>query len=687
MGLSFLTPLFLAGLLALAVPIIVHLIHRERRDVVPFPSLMFLQRIPYRSVRRQRLRHLWLLFLRCLAVALLAAAFARPFFERRAATGTSPIGARELVILLDRSYSMGYGDRWTKAVAAARSAIDGIAGDDRATLVLFDASAEASGQPTSDKASLHAALGRAKLGSGATRYEPALALAQKLSIESERPRREVVLISDFQRVGWEGHEDVKLPQGTALTTVNVASGETSNVAVLNVDFKREVVDGRDRVTPTARLTNQGAKPVARTDVSLEVNGRSLETKPLALPAKGAATVTFAPFFLAAGDTKGTIRAGSDALPADNVFHFILSRGQTVSVLIVEPADAAAGHSLYLPRALAIGDQPPFRADLRREGQLTSADLEGRSLVVLNDAAWPRGEVGRRLRQMIVDGAGLLVASGTRGGARGWPSNDAELGPSPTGAVVDRMADRGGTLGYLDRSHPIFGVFSAPRSGDWASSRFYRYHKIDRGEGVLARYDDGAVALAERKAGKGRVLVWTSTLDSYWNDLPVQPVFLPFVHQLVRYAAGYSESRPWLVAGQSLDLAPELAAATTTRPTNDDRPDIVVSAPSGARERVAAGGATSVALQEQGFYEVKRGERTRAVAVNLDPAESDLSVFDPQEMVIAVAGKPVDEQQAARAVVLPPAEQERRQLLWWYLLAGVLLVLGAETLVGNRLSRV
>jgi hypothetical protein len=318
-----------------------------------------------------------------------------------------------------------------------------------------------------------------------------------------------------------------------------------------------------------------------------------------------------------------------------------------------------------------------------------ADLDGRSLVVLNDASWPRGEAGRRLRQMIVGGAGLLVTTGTRGGARGWPSNDAELGPAPTGPVVDRMSDRGGTLGYLDRSHPIFAVFSAPRSGDWASSRFYRYHKIERGDGVLARYDDGAVALAERKAGKGRVLVWTSTLDSYWNDLPVQPVFLPFVHQLVRYASGYSESRPWLIAGQSLDLARDGASDDTpaAKPKDDERPEIVVAAPSGARERVAAGGATSVALQEQGFYEVRRGERTRAVAVNVDPAESDLSTFDPEEMVIAVAGKAAADKQAARSAVLPPAEQERRQLLWWYLLAGVLVLLAAETMLGNRLSRV
>src|SRR5438477_11726369 len=128
---NFLAPAFLAGLAAIAVPVIIHLIHRERRVVVEFPSLMFLQRIPYRSVRRQKIRHLLLLLLRCLALALLVAAFARPFLQRRQ-TPIGTTGARELVVLLDRSASMGYADRWTKAKDAAKKAVSGLSATDRA---------------------------------------------------------------------------------------------------------------------------------------------------------------------------------------------------------------------------------------------------------------------------------------------------------------------------------------------------------------------------------------------------------------------------------------------------------------------------------------------------------------------------------------------------------------------------
>src|SRR5258705_10321314 len=120
---SFLAPAFLLGLAALAIPVFIHLIQRERRRVVEFPSLMFVRRIPYQSVRRRRIRHWWLLLMRAAAIALLVAAFARPFFRQSAIAAAASGGAREVVILLDQSASMGYGDHWQRAQDAARQAV------------------------------------------------------------------------------------------------------------------------------------------------------------------------------------------------------------------------------------------------------------------------------------------------------------------------------------------------------------------------------------------------------------------------------------------------------------------------------------------------------------------------------------------------------------------------------------
>src|ERR1700754_1962045 len=117
---SFLAPLFFVGLAAIAIPVLVHLIQRERKRVIEFPSLMFIQKIPYQSVRRRRIRHWFLLLMRAVAILLFVAAFARPLFPQGAAAIAAAGGNRELVILLDQSASMGYGDHFERAREAAR---------------------------------------------------------------------------------------------------------------------------------------------------------------------------------------------------------------------------------------------------------------------------------------------------------------------------------------------------------------------------------------------------------------------------------------------------------------------------------------------------------------------------------------------------------------------------------------
>ena len=688
---AFLAPLFFAGLVALAVPILVHLTHKERKDVVVFPSLMFLTKIPYQAVRRQRIRN-WLLFaMRCLALILLAFAFARPFLTRAAsAAPVRGVGAKELVILLDRSYSMSYGDRWSRATDAARRAITGLGANDRASLVLFDGTASSAGEPTADKAILNAAVDAAKPSAGITRYEPAFKLAQRVLAESRLPRREVLLISDFQRVGWDGRDSPSLPAGTKVDTINLADAKTSNVAVTGVDFRRDYAEDRERVGITARLVNRSAEPRPRHSVTLELNGRTVETKQVDLAANAAASVEFAAAPLPSGTTRGVVRAADDQLPRDNAFYFAISRGQALSVLIIDHREGGAPRSLYVERALGIGDQPSFRVTTKRLGSVTAADFAGRSLILLNDSDLPGGDLGRRLVEYVQNGGGLLVAMGDRSAPRDRPAYAAELLPATADAPVDRTADRGGTLGYVDRSHPIFELFSAPRSGDFSTPRFYRYRSMTPapGDEQIARFDDGHVALLARKVGRGRVLVTSSSFDGIWNDLPLQPVFLPIAHQLAKYAAAYADERPWSIVGQVANL-PGIFRDSTGPGDAATQAEYVAVAPSGERTRLAGTARRSVELTEQGFYEVQRaGSRgePRTVAVNVDLAESDLTSVEPQLLTGAMVARANADTTAGAAEAATPVERERRQGFWWYLLAAVLLLLVAETMLSNQLSR-
>src|SRR3954470_23975410 len=174
---SFLAPLFLIASAAIAVPIFVHLIQRERKRVIQFPSLMFVQKIPYQSVRRRRIRHWALLLMRCAALLLIVAAFARPFLKQGVVAAAAVGGTRELVVLLDRSASMGYGDHWNKAKDAARKAIRGLGAGDHATLVLFASEAAVASDPMATPDRIVGAVNAATLSSEATKIAPALKIA------------------------------------------------------------------------------------------------------------------------------------------------------------------------------------------------------------------------------------------------------------------------------------------------------------------------------------------------------------------------------------------------------------------------------------------------------------------------------------------------------------------------------
>jgi hypothetical protein len=674
---SFLAPLFLVGLAGLAIPVILHLIQKERKNVVQFPSLMFLRRIPYQSVRRRRIRHWLLLFMRLAALALIVLAFARPFL-RRTEIAASASGAREVVILLDRSYSMGYGGKWAQAMAAAETAIASLTSADKASIVFFSSATEVALRSAADRGRLQAALAGAQPGAGATRYGPALKLAGSILSESAVPRREAILISDFQRSGWQGGEGVRLPDGAVLTPVSITDAGKSNLAIAPVSLQQSEFQNQQRVTVTTGAVNHTDTAASNVEISLEIGGRAIQSRRVNVAARGSASTTFDPVTISDRNVRASVRLADDALPRDNVFNFVLSPEDPVHVVIAERQGSGRNTSLYLTRAVAVSESPHIDARVRSADALSNDDLAAASVVILNDTPVAQA-TAERLQAFVQRGGGLFIVAGERAT---WPPT-ADILPGPIGSAVDRSRGTAARLGALEYGHPLFEVFRGPRTGDFASARFYNYRAVTAGQGTatLARFDDGQPALLERRVGTGRVLLWTSTLDTTWTDLALKPVFVPFIHRVVRYLGSYREPRPWRTVGDVVD--PGLQA-----PARGSEMSRVALTPGGSRISLDGDGPEVLELAEQGFYEFRAQGRDAdtpvVVASNVDLSESDLTPMDPQEIAAAALGHAGG---TAGGPTAPPTDdaQESAQRVWWYLLFAGLLLLGAETVVANRLT--
>lgn len=699
MSFGFLAPLFALGVLGVAVPLIVHLVHKERKEAIAFPSLMFVEKAPYQHSRRQRIRD-WILFLvRAFAIILLAAAFARPYFAARSLVGAALGGAREVVVLLDRSFSMRYGSRWQAAREAAMKSLGATGERDHWNLIPFDTRASLVNDATGDRASRRAALDSVTTTDAGTRLAPAVALARRILGASTLPHKELLIVSDFQSSSWDLGDDVEMPVGTTLSTVDVSGGEVRDRSVRAVETRREAVVGKaptadDRVVVAARVVNVG--PAAKgVGIALEINGREVERKRVDLPADGGSTVAFAPVPVVAGGAPARVVLDADTLPGDDAHYFILERSPTVGVLLIDHVDSPADRGLFVARALGIGDHPAFDIRAVRSDRVTARDLEGRSLVVLNDAGLPRGLGSAALSTFVRAGGGLLVALGEHTSAREWPAAGKELLPGDIGNAVDRLGAQGAVLGYLDRAHPALSVFGASRSGDLSVARFFRYRQLQAAEGVMARFDDGAPALVEKRLGGGRILIWTSGFDGYWNDLPRQAVFLPFLHQLAQYAASYHERRDaWRVA-EAIDLREATAGGARGERASrtDSTARFAVITPKGGRMSIG-GTENPGALEgrEAGFYEVrpsgKPNERARIVAVNVATPEMEFATFDPLRLTTALGPTGAAANAESAAAIDPAAaiaEHEREQSLWWYIVVAVALLLLAETILARRVT--
>jgi hypothetical protein len=586
------------------------------------------------------------------------------------------------VILLDNSFSMGLEGRFARAVAAVRERVERLGPEDRVTLIVFSDRASIVAESSADHEELGVLLGELAAAGRATRFTPPLKLARKVLLDSRLPARELLLVTDFQRVGWERGEDLRLPPGTEVSWADLGTAGApvpQNMAIAGAILERSRDGDRERIQVQARVTRRGGESEARTGVRLEMDGRELGRRETVLEPDASTLVAFEPFSLPPGVARGRLVLDGDQLAADNEFFFVLSRAQALPVVLLDETRSSGPRSgFYVEQALRLGREPLMEIERRSAGSLSDADLARAAVVVASDVALDAGPA-RRLREFVERGGGLLVGLGSRSEETQVALAEAGLVAAAESGVSAEPGSRIARIASLERAHPGLEVFAGPRSGDFGTARFFRYRRMRAADDdrVLARFDDGAPALIERTVGKGRVLVLASTLDTYWNDFALQPVFLPFLHQAVKSLAGFRPPAPWHTVGSVLDLA---AAPGLLEPGAEGA--LTISTPSG--RELAAGDVLE--LEEPGFYVLRRDDEEAGVlAVNVDVRESDLTAVDPEELAAALRAAGDADAIERAAVEASPVEREASQGLWRYLVLAALALLVAEVFVANRLS--
>lgn len=697
---GFVNPLFFLGLLAAAVPILLHLIKRERAIRIEFPTLMFLRRISKKSIRYQKLRHLLLLLLRILALVLLVLAFTRPFYESPAPTAAGGRVAAAHIILLDNSLSMGYGDRWVKAKEAAADIVRGAELGDKVAILEFSDRTTAMTQTTSVLSEVQGRIeGGVELSDRPTGYGQALKIAEKFALDAGTGKRIIHLISDFQKSGIGAEEqDFRLGPGIELKYVDVGSDDFSNAAFGDVQIIETDESGAGGMKIKASVANFGNQDRNNLRITLTADGRTVAEKRID---SGKGTVQPVEFVLP-GLTAGThplvLEVEDAQLTSDNRFFMTVgARGKT-AVTAVESLDSGEGRqspSFFLVNALNVSTLSPYKLTSVLSQKLDSIESVSGRLLIWNNAPGEGAAVQRKVQDFVKSGGGLVVVLADSSRAADFNRSfgswlPVKVAESPGVSNGSRSRSAAGDyvlMTDIRMDHSIFRPFSEPHSGTFSSARFYRHARltVDSGGDVPARFDNGDPALVSISVDKGRVLIFPSSADDSTNDLPLKAVYAPFWQQMLRYLENTQDTRRWLQVGDTIPLRQLLVEeALKQGKGNVDLDQALVVLDPAKRRLSIASGSDSTLAEKAGFYDIRTSILSASAAVNTIPRESNLVHGNAEEITVGW----LSQNNQAVPITLPdervsPEEQDRRQRFWRFLLLAALLFFITEGLLSNQ----
>lgn len=688
-----LAPLYLAGLVALGLPLLLHLVRRTPTGRQNFSSLMFLLPSPPRLTRRSRLDQILLLLLRLAAVALLAFAFARPFLRESATLALSDLPARKVAILVDTSASMRRADLWQQAQQAIEREVADLNAHDEVglfafgeqlrTVVGFDAVSADAKQSRGEI--VRQAANKLRPTWEATHLGAVMAsLAAELDaakdVEQSAARPQIVVISDFQASArLDALQGFEWPQEVQVVPRVLAVKRPTNATVQLLASE----EGEPASELRVRVVNAGSSR----DDQFFVSWAATEAKPEAKASTAGELAVYVPpgqsrvVKLPRPEdrlTSDRIVLRGDDHDFDNTFYVVPPRKQQVRVLYfgADAADDESGSRHYLQLAAT--------GEVLREVTVEELDLAGAALakeprarLVVVTSKLP-GELAKSLQEFADGGGTVVVAPVDRAAAEAIT----QLLDDVTLSGRERSTDDFSLLGEISFAHPLFAPFASPRYSDFTKIHFWKRAPLALGDSpkttVIARFDDGEPAIVERVSKQGQIVALASGWDPESSQLALSSKFVPLVGALLDHACGTAESLGAVAVGQAVTL-PENAAQRM----------LEVQPPSGTPIKIPPAERSFANTAEPGVYRILAGDDEQRFAVNLAAAESNTAPLELEQLDrLGVKSGPAltRVERLDRIRQQRDTELESRQKIWRWLLVAALGVLIFETFWAGRVAR-
>jgi hypothetical protein len=711
----FAAPIMLLGIVAVALPILAHLMNRRTRQRLVFPTIRLLTQSRATQSSLYRIRRWVLLALRCLAVVMVALAFAMPSCAPKAAPDRDDAKAQSgasVVLLLDVSASLardvdGVNLVNTMRAVAQRTLSTLLPGEDRANIIYAGARPRTAMPHQKGQMSLSANLDavRDDLNSLAATQEradlpAAIALAGDM-LKNAPGQKRLVIVSDMQQSNWRdvslgGDAATLLPPGTVITVLPLETGKPANIALSDV-----------RAEPLKAIVNQPALLIAKATnhtgaakeitVTATLDGQPIGAKAVQLNAGESRDVAFDAAITTPGRHRVEFSLGDDAFTADNRAYLAVTAVQRVPIFIVgddNPGELGTA-SYFLSRALSPRGDAGDLLEVRHmtSADLAAADLAGAEAVFLSQVNLLMPEAARALVEYLRRGGGVVFFMGDRArlntGGLAQAGLELTLAREGSGGRLDNVTS---WLPTTHRDLAATGAVLRITEGEWGSellSEFdeqsraalaqIRFHKVwevsdlNPAAKVLLTFSDKTPALSILPVGEGRLVTVNFSPALTATDFGKYGSFVAFTHSLARYVRPKRDWRSQATVGQ-----PILASAAV--PVGEGPGRFLVEGPAGKTftpDLSRIGTRMAIAVDRApaaGFYRVLRNDQPVGdVALNLDPRESDLRALAAAEITeqLKTAGTTVEVKgQSAEGDIL----DVRGQPLWhWFVLLAMVMI--------------
>ena len=636
---TFLNPIVLFGLIATAIPVLIHLLNLRKLKKIDFSTLSFLKELKKNKIRRIKLKQWLLLALRFLIILFLVGAFARPAIKGVAIGGTTSAAKTTAVFILDNTFSMSVvnekGSYFNRAKQVINNLLNQLQEGDEAALITVSDISKKEIQTTTNLNDFRKQVEETELSYVSGTLYGAMMKGAKILEQSKNFNKEIYLLTDFQksRLTNPGEEisDLSrlLDERTKLYLFDFSGKEILNVGIEDLEPNNQIFEKDKPVSFTAVITNYSKQPVNNLVASLFINGDRSAQQSLNLNEGESKKVLFETVLKSTGSIDVMAEIEDDDILQDNKRFLSLDIPEKISVIIFTELP---GDSRFIGFALSPGEENKNLAITEKNfSQITSVNLNNYDVVVLIGCNF--SGYSDRLNSYLSNGGSIFLMPGSLTNLNDFKSAASKLQlPLPVSDVGKTGSTRSITaFDKTDFDHPIFAnIFEKNAKKQIESPDIYRYFKTftqGKGKNIISLADNSPF-LSEYKIRKGKVLLMTSAPLLGWNNLPLKGIFAPMIYKSVFYLASKNQQIFSYVAGETVNINLQNNTLPQVKILKPDKSEEYINLNNQSNQVYIPYSKTDVA----GNYKIYSGQKLiDYFSVNPNPLESDITKLTQDEI--------------------------------------------------------